>query len=75
MSGKTNDKLRNAEEQIKQREKREADRLIEKDLDELYTQEQFDDYLNSIMDNEKDNEKFKILKSFSGIINSKSTVG
>jgi len=68
MSKKTSDKLRQAERQIKQREEKEADILIRRDIHELEKQEKLQDYLNDIMDTREDKEKFKVLKSLSGII-------
>lgn len=68
MSKKASDKLRQAERQIKQREEKEADILIRRDMHELERQEKFHDYLNDIMDTPEGKEKFKVLKSLSGII-------
>jgi hypothetical protein len=44
---------------------------IQKDIDQLYKEEEFNEYLETIMDTEEDKQKFKILKSLSGIINYK----
>jgi len=53
--------------EIKRKEKK-VERLVRKDMDEFYGQAKVHDYINDIMDTREDKEKFKVLKSLSGII-------
>jgi len=64
---KAKEKLKQAEKQIKQKEERVADALIKYDMDAFHRQENFNEYLEKIMDTEEDKETFKIVKSLSGI--------
>jgi hypothetical protein len=67
------EKLRQSEESIKQREEREAERLIQNDIDEIHREEDFSEYLDGIMDTGEDLEKFRILTGLSGLIHKDDT--
>jgi len=49
-------------------EEREAEQLIQQDMDDLHREEKFNDFLDCIMDTPDDLQQFKILKGLSGII-------
>lgn len=65
---KHQDQLRRQDELIKQRENREIDKLIQRDVAEIDRHEEIVEFLENIMDTPEDQERFRITPFLSGLL-------
>jgi len=65
---KHQDQLRRQDELIKEREDREIDRLIQRDVAEMDRHEEIVEFLENIMDTPEDEERFRITPFLSGLV-------